>query len=75
MVCVRFLRLMVVSVLLACLLAGGSPVLAATATKPPIADAAIETDRSRVPEGKISIAVHVSLSPKWLNPQETPAHS
>jgi ABC-type transport system substrate-binding protein len=25
-----------------------------------------------VPEGKLTIGVHVSLSPKWLNPQETP---
>lgn len=42
-------------------------------TKPFIADPVIDADRSRVPEGKLTIAVHVSLSPKWLNPQETPA--
>ena len=49
-------------------------VLAADApAQPPIADAVIDTDRSRQPEGKVTIAVHVSLSPKWLNPQEVPA--
>ncbi len=42
-------------------------------TQPPIADAVIDADRSRTPEGKLTIAVHVSLSPKWLNPQEIPA--
>lgn len=41
--------------------------------QPPIADAVLETDRSRQPDGKVTIAVHVSLSPKWLNPQEVPA--
>ncbi|ETX00020.1 MAG: hypothetical protein ETSY2_39840, partial [Candidatus Entotheonella gemina] len=39
----------------------------------PIAKAVIDSDRSRTPEGKITIGVHVSLSPKWLNPQEVPA--
>jgi ABC-type transport system substrate-binding protein len=46
--------------------------LAYAATKPPIAEAVIDPDRTRVPEGKLTIAVHVSLSPKWLNPQENP---
>lgn len=49
-------------------------VLAAdTPAQSPIADAVMETDRSRQPDGKVTIAVHVSLSPKWLNPQEVPA--
>lgn len=39
----------------------------------PIAKAVIDSNRSRTPEGKITIGVHVSLSPKWLNPQEVPA--
>jgi peptide/nickel transport system substrate-binding protein len=47
--------------------------LAHAAAKPFIADPVIDPDRSRVPAGKVTIAVHVSLSPKWLNPQETPA--
>jgi len=47
-------------------------VVPATATTLSIADAVIDPDRSRVPEGKLTIAVHVSLSPKWLNPQENP---
>jgi len=55
-----------------CLVIGFSLAHAA-ATKPFIADPVIDPDRSRVPEGKLAIAVHVSLSPKWLNPQETPA--
>jgi peptide/nickel transport system substrate-binding protein len=64
---------MLVCALFACLLAGGLPVFATPTTQPPIADATIDANRARVPEGKITIAVHVSLSPKWLNPQETPA--
>jgi len=47
-------------------------VVPATATTLSIADAVIDPDRSRVPEGKLTIAVHVSLSPKWLNPQDSP---
>ncbi len=44
-----------------------------TPSKPLIADAMIDADRARTPDGKLTIAVHVSLSPKWLNPQEIPA--
>ncbi len=43
------------------------------AAESPIAKALIDDDRSRTPQGKVTIAVHVSLSPKWLNPQEVPA--
>jgi peptide/nickel transport system substrate-binding protein len=57
---------------LLCLLLRTELTLAASATKPPIAEATIDADRSRVPAGKLTIAVHVSLSPKWLNPQEIP---
>ncbi len=68
----RFLRPRVsVVVPLVCLLISVSLALAA-ATKPFIADAVIEPDRSRIPEGKLTTAVHVSLSPRWLNPQTTP---
>lgn len=56
---------------LVCLLISVSLAHAAT-TKPPIADAVIDPDRSRVPEGKVTIASHVTLSPKWLNPQVPP---
>ncbi len=75
MICHRPLRLTVWIMLpLLYLLMHPSLTLAAdTATKPQIADAVIDPDRSRVPEGKLTIAVHVSLSPKWLNPQEVPA--
>lgn len=34
-----------------------------------IAQADIDPDRSRVPEGEMTIAVHVSISPRWMNPQ------
>ena len=73
MVSYRLLQLaVVVPILVGCLYA--LPVLAADpATKPPIADAVIDPDRARTPAGKLTIAVHVSLSPKWLNPQETSA--
>ena len=49
--------------------------LAAAAAAAPsgIVNPDIDPDRSRTPEGKITIAVHVSLSPRWLNPQATPA--
>jgi len=43
------------------------------AAESPIAIAILDADRSRTPQGKITIAVHVSLTPKWLNPQEIPA--
>jgi peptide/nickel transport system substrate-binding protein len=67
----RFLRsTMLVLLPLLCFLWWAGP--AAPATNPPIADAVIDPDRTRVPEGKLTIAVHVSLSPKWLNPQENP---
>lgn len=70
--CHRVLRpTMVMFVPLVCLLISVSLAHAA-ATSPPIADAVIDPDRSRVSEGKLTIGVHVSLSPKWLNPQETP---
>ena len=70
--CHRFLRsTMLLYVPLVCLLISVSLARAA-ATKPFIADAVIDPDRSRVPEGKLTIGVHVSLSPKWLNPQDTP---
>src|SRR5215510_8280006 len=68
----RLLRsTMLVFLLLLCLLwrAGTA---APTATTLPIADAVVDPDRTRVPAGKLTIAVHVSLSPKWLNPQENP---
>jgi peptide/nickel transport system substrate-binding protein len=71
--CHRVLR----STMLLCVLVGCLLILtvlpAYAANSPPIADAVIDPDRTRVPEGKLTIAVHVSLSPKWLNPQETPA--
>ena len=60
----------VVCMSLLCLLLPPALVLAAT---PAIAAASIDPDRTRVPAGKLTIAVHVSLSPKWLNPQTTPA--
>ncbi len=60
----------VVCMALLCLLLPPALVLAAT---PAIAAASIDPDRTRVPAGKLTIAVHVSLSPKWLNPQTTPA--
>jgi peptide/nickel transport system substrate-binding protein len=70
--CHRLLRpTMLLCVPLVCLLISVSLAHAA-ATSPPIADTAIDPDRSRVPEGKLTIGVHVSLSPKWLNPQDTP---
>jgi hypothetical protein len=49
-------------VLLICLLISVS-LASAAATKPLIADAVIDPDRSRMPEGKLTTAVHVSLSP------------
>ena len=55
-------------ILLAGLFAG-----AVWAAESEIADAVIDADRSHTPQGKITIGVHVSLSPKWLNPQEIPA--
>ncbi len=68
----RFLRpTMLLCVPLVCLFSSVSLAHAA-ATKPFIADVVIDPDRSRVPEGKLTIGVHVSLSPKWLNPQDTP---
>jgi peptide/nickel transport system substrate-binding protein len=51
----------------------GVAIAADTPSPSPIANPIIDTDRSRTPEGKLTIAVHVSLSPKWLNPQEVPA--
>jgi hypothetical protein len=51
----------------------GVAIAADTPSPSPIANPIIDTDRSRTPEGKLTIAVHVSLSPKWLNPQEIPA--
>jgi peptide/nickel transport system substrate-binding protein len=67
-------RTVVVLVPLLCLCIRALPAPAAeVTTKPPIANAVIDPDRSRPPAGKLTIAVHVSLSPKWLNPQETPA--
>ncbi len=62
--CDRLLRFTVwVMLLLLCLLMHTSLALAAeTATKPPIADALIDPDRTRVPEGKLTIAVHVTLT-------------
>ncbi len=56
-----------------CCLCASFTSAAEMAVHPPIADAIIDTDRSRQPDGKLTIAVHVSLSPKWLNPQEIPA--
>ena len=69
----QLLRLTVLVILLCVLMPASLTLAAETATKPPIADAVIDPDRSRTPEGQLTIAVHVSLSPKWLNPQETPA--
>jgi peptide/nickel transport system substrate-binding protein len=60
---------MFVLLVLLCLLWRAVPATAATF---PIADAVIDPDRTRVPAGKLTIAVHVSLSPKWLNPQDNP---
>ena len=68
----RLAKLVLVSLLCLCLRASLVPAADAV-TKPPIADASIDPDRARRPEGKLTIAVHVTLSPKWLNPQETPA--
>lgn len=70
----RLLRYpVVVNVLfVGCLLHAALVVPSEAASKPPIADAVIDPDRSRVPDGKLTIGVHVSLSPKWLNPQESP---
>lgn len=68
----RLLRsTMLVLVSLLCLLWRALPATTPAPT-PPIANAVIDPDRTRVPEGKLTIAVHVSLSPKWLNPQENP---
>ena len=71
----RHCRLLVWTwVLLGCLLLRPPLVSAAAATSSPdIASAVIDADRTRKPDGKLTIAVHVSLSPKWLNPQEIPA--
>jgi peptide/nickel transport system substrate-binding protein len=44
-----------------------------TPSQSPIANPMIDSDRTRTPAGKLTVAVHVSLSPKWLNPQELPA--
>ena len=73
MMCHRPLRLTLqVAIPLVCLLVCVVLVATAEATStPPIADAVIDPDRSRMPAGKLTIGVHVSLSPKWLNPQET----
>ena len=40
---------------------------------PFIAEPEIDPDRSRVPEGEMTIAVHVSISPRWMNPQDVSA--
>ena len=40
-----------------------------SASTPLIAPADIDPDRSRVPEGEMTIGVHVGISPRWMNPQ------
>ena len=52
--------------------AAKAPAAKVPAAKPSlfeIADAKIDPDRSRVPEGKVTIGVHVTVSPDWMNPQ------
>jgi ABC-type transport system substrate-binding protein len=63
---------MLLCVPLVCLLISSVSLARAAATKPFIADPVIDPDRSRVPAGKLTIAAHVDLSPKWLNPQVPP---
>lgn len=46
-----------------------APAPAASSAVPDIAAAVIDTDRSRVPEGELTIGVHVNISPRWMNPQ------
>ena len=60
--------------------AAKAPAAKAPAAKAPakkslfeIAKADIDPDRSRVPEGKVTIGVHVNVSPDWMNPQTVTA--
>lgn len=46
-----------------------APAPVASAAVPFIAAANIDPDRSRVPEGELTIGVHISISPRWMNPQ------
>ena len=45
------------------------PAAATSSAVPFIAPANIDPDRSRVPEGELTIGVHISISPRWMNPQ------
>jgi peptide/nickel transport system substrate-binding protein len=69
----RFLQLTVAMFILLVSGLSGVAFAADTPTQSPIANPIIDSDRTRIPAGKLTIAVHVSLSPKWLNPQEIPA--
>lgn len=45
------------------------PAATVSSAVPDIAAAVIDPDRSRVPEGELTVGVHVNVSPRWMNPQ------